>query len=92
MSQIRITKTLELESILTYLRSKWILMDDVEIVKMSLSNFYQDQTNSNTNDDNSRYPDPQELSTIEEHLANPQTIGVKESAKFTQSLKDYLKK
>ena len=90
MSQIRITKTPELESILTYLRSKWVLMDDVEIVKMSLSNFYQNQTNSN--DDNSRDPDPQELVVIEDYLANPQTIGVEESTKFTQSLKDYLKK
>ena len=43
MSQIRITKTPELESILTYLRSKWVLMDDVEIVKMALS-FLYDQT------------------------------------------------
>ena len=90
MSQIRITKTPELESILSYLRSKWILMDDVEIVKMSLSNFYQNQTNSN--DDNSRDPDPQELVAIEEYLSNPQTIGAEESTKFTQYLKDCLKK
>ena len=40
MSQIRITKTPELESILSYLRSKWRLMDDVEIVKMALSFLY----------------------------------------------------
>ena len=41
MSQIRITKTIELEEILSYLRLKWPLMDEVEIVKMAISSFFQ---------------------------------------------------
>jgi hypothetical protein len=43
MSQIRITKTTELDTVLNFLKSKWPLMDEVEIVKMAISRFYQEQ-------------------------------------------------
>jgi hypothetical protein len=43
MSQIRITKTVELEEVLTYLRARWPLMDEVEIVKMAISRFFLEQ-------------------------------------------------
>jgi hypothetical protein len=44
MSQIRITKTDELEEILKSLKSQWPLMDEVEIVKMAISYFFRNQS------------------------------------------------
>jgi len=40
MSQIRITKTPELERVIEFLKSKWVLLDEVEIVKMALSKMF----------------------------------------------------
>jgi hypothetical protein len=43
MAQIRLTKTAEIEKILEYLKLKWIAMDEVEILKMAISKFYQEE-------------------------------------------------
>lgn len=42
MSQIRITKTEEMQEVLDYFNSKYPLLDDSEIVKMTLSMVYND--------------------------------------------------
>lgn len=49
MSQIRITKTAELESILKFLKNKWPLMNEVEIVKMAISNFFNQEKDDFSN-------------------------------------------
>lgn len=41
MSQIRLQKTPELEEVLTYLRSKYRLLSEAEIIKLALSEKYQ---------------------------------------------------
>jgi hypothetical protein len=39
-AQIRITKTPQLATALNYIKSKYFLLDDVEIIKMAISNQY----------------------------------------------------
>jgi hypothetical protein len=43
-SQIRITKTPELEKAIMILKSKWTLMDEIEIVKMAINLMLQQQS------------------------------------------------
>jgi hypothetical protein len=45
MSQIRITKTTELDKILAELKLFWPLLDETEIIEMAVSKFYFDQIN-----------------------------------------------
>ncbi len=44
MSQIRITKTQEIEEILKILKRRFRLLSDAEIIKMILSKFYYEET------------------------------------------------
>lgn len=47
MQQIRITKTPQLDDILSYLKGKYPLLSDAEIIKMSLSEtYYKEQQNT----------------------------------------------
>jgi len=84
MSQIRITKTSEIENILNFLKTRWPLMDEVELVKMSISKFYQEQKKESQT---FRKPDKEELTAINEFLKNPDLIGEDESVKFLEELK-----
>jgi hypothetical protein len=43
MQQIRITRTAELNRILSFLKERYVLLSEAEIIKMALSNLYYQQ-------------------------------------------------
>lgn len=43
MSQIRLTRTPEVENVLSFLRGKYPVMSEAEIIKMALSEKYQEE-------------------------------------------------
>ncbi len=84
-SQIRITKTTELEKVLNYLRAKWVLMDEVEIVKMAINEFWMNSQNLSQNHELIQDNDP---------LGTVQSIRDLKDGKFTtlnnsQQIKDH---
>lgn len=46
MSQIRLNKTLELEEVLTFLRNKYRLLSEAEIIKVALAEKYSKEVNT----------------------------------------------
>ena len=44
MQQIRITRTSDLDSVLTFLKERYPLLSEAEIIKMALSNQYYQET------------------------------------------------
>lgn len=50
MNQIRLTKTLELEKVLSYLRGKYRLLSEAEIIKVALSEKYYKEIDSTEKD------------------------------------------
>ena len=46
MSQIRLNKTLELEEVLAFLRSKYRLLSEAEIIKLALAEKYSKEVNA----------------------------------------------
>ena len=44
MQQIRITRTTDLESVLSFLKERYPLLSEAEIIKMALSNQYHQET------------------------------------------------
>jgi hypothetical protein len=44
MQQIRITRTSDLDSVLTFLKDRYPLLSEAEIIKMALSNQYHQET------------------------------------------------
>jgi hypothetical protein len=47
MHQIRITRTSDLDSILSFLKARYPLLSEAEMIKMALSNQYDQETGSN---------------------------------------------
>jgi hypothetical protein len=47
MHQIRITRTSDLDSILSFLKARYPLLSEAEIIKMALSNQYYQETGGN---------------------------------------------
>ena len=47
MQQIRITRTSDLDSVLTLLKERYPLLSEAEIIKMALSNQYYQETSGN---------------------------------------------
>ena len=47
MQQIRITRTSDLDSILVFLKERYPLLSEAEIIKMALSNQYHQETSGN---------------------------------------------
>jgi dsDNA-specific endonuclease/ATPase MutS2 len=47
MHQIRITRTSDLDSILSFLKARYPLLSEAEIIKMALSNQYYQETDGN---------------------------------------------
>ena len=47
MQQIRITRTSDLDSILSFLKERYPLLSEAEIIKMALSNQYYQETGRN---------------------------------------------
>ena len=47
MHQIRITRTSDLDSILSFLKARYPLLSEAEIIKMALSNQYYQETSGN---------------------------------------------
>jgi len=46
MSQIRLNKTVELEEVLAFLRSKYRLLSEAEIIKVALAEKYSKEVNA----------------------------------------------
>jgi len=46
MSQIRLNKTPEVEEVLTYLRGKYILLSEAEIIKVALAEKYSKEVST----------------------------------------------
>jgi hypothetical protein len=64
MHQIRITRTSDLDSILSYLKERYPLLSEAEIIKMALSNQYYQETGGNQRGE-VRRPDPSNRFTKE---------------------------
>jgi hypothetical protein len=47
MQQIRITRTTDLDSVLSFLKERYPLLSEAEIIKMALSNQYIQETGGN---------------------------------------------
>ena len=47
MHQIRITRTLDLDSVLPFLKERYPLLSEADIIKMALSNQYYQETGAN---------------------------------------------
>ena len=47
MQQIRITRTTDLDSVLSFLKERYPLLSEAEIIKMALSNQYHQETSGN---------------------------------------------
>ena len=47
MQQIRITRTSDLDSVLSFLKERYPLLSEAEIIKMALSNQYHQETSGN---------------------------------------------
>jgi len=47
MQQIRITRTSDLDSVLSFLKERYPLLSEAEIIKMALSNQYYQETGGN---------------------------------------------
>ena len=47
MHQIRLTRTSDLDSILSFLKARYPLLSEAEIIKMALSNQYYQETSAN---------------------------------------------
>ena len=47
MQQIRITRTSDLDSVLTFLKERYPLLSEAEIIKMALSNQYYQEAGAN---------------------------------------------
>ena len=57
MQQIRITRTSDLDSVLSFLKDRYPLLSEAEIIKMSLSNQYHQETSGEPRA-GERLPDP----------------------------------
>ena len=65
MQQIRITRTSDLDSVLSFLKNRYPLLSEAEIIKMALSNQYHHETNEEPRA-GERLPDPTKRFTQEQ--------------------------
>jgi hypothetical protein len=61
MQQIRITRTADLNDVLSFLKERYPLLSEAEIIKMALSNQYYQETEGGT-----KQPNPRERFTRKE--------------------------
>ena len=94
MSQVRLTKTEDINAVLSYLRGHYPLLSEADIIKMALSEKYH-ETVRKTMDDDMRRSD--ELKLEEMLLAGVRSergmeIGSKEWNAFRERLRAQVKK
>jgi hypothetical protein len=83
-TQIRITKTPQITDALNFIKSKYFLLDDVEIIKMAIANQYslvQQSTSSSTPMDETEYltSSPVNKKRLDDAIAQP----ISTAKKFT---------
>ncbi|MFM7854128.1 MAG: hypothetical protein ACKO96_19950, partial [Flammeovirgaceae bacterium] len=96
--QIRINKSTEIERIINFLQTQFVLLDDAELVKLALSELYN-QRKPQIPLDNPNHPyynilTPEETTGVQkskQDIANKKTISLKSKqdiAKFIDKLED----
>jgi hypothetical protein len=94
MSQVRISRTEDLDAVLSYLRGHYPLLSEAEIIKMALSEKYQQAVREIMNDDASR----SEQERLEEMLLagvrseRGMEIGSAEWEEYRERLRDQVKR
>jgi hypothetical protein len=78
-TQIRITKTPDIEKIIQAIQSRYLLLNDVDIIKMALSNQYHTMFSSDTDADPTEYLNKSIVNRIrlEEAINQPTTTAKK---------------
>lgn len=93
MSQVRLTKTEDINAVLSYLRGRYPLLSEAEIIKMALSEKYHDTVRKTMDEDTRRYEEQKLEQMLLEGVRSERgmEIGSKEWTEFGERLRAQIK-
>ena len=90
MSQIRLTKTEEIDAVLSYLRRRYPLLSEAEIIKMVLSEKYHETVRKTMDEDMHQHEEQKLEQMLLEGIRSERgmQVGSKEWKEFRENLRD----
>jgi hypothetical protein len=94
MSQVRLTKTEDINAVLSYLRGHYPLLSEAEIIKMALLEKYHETVRKSMDEDARRYEEQKLEQMLLESVRSERgmAIGSKEWTEFRERLRAQIKK